>query len=287
MKKKLDIEKICLLLEEYSEFLKERIKDSTNKKITDDYFLTELLVRFQFNIYGILSILPKFAENIEFKLPLSLILRSINSDILTIFYLNSFISPQDKELIGLKNEIMIFYKDYIRFIKDFGQEELNIVKNISPEWSEYINKLENTINKHFESYSDFYKEENGKCKFKSNSELRETTPAFYFLDLKSKNEPNNFITERYKYDRIKSISHDKFCGFAYLAFKYYSQYQHISSATIELLYLDRNQLDDKFLSLTIENVLISTNLILKNLLKNGFSDCISRYLENLKNIVQS
>ncbi len=286
MNKKLDIDKICLLLEEFSEFLKERINDLKNKNIEDDYFFSELLVRFQYNIYGILSILPKFRENIEFKLPLSIILRSITTDVLTVFYLNSFISPKDKDLSGLKNEIKIFKKDYVRFIKDFSQEELELVKKNTPQWKKYINILENLINNHYENYSDFYKVVDNKSKLKSNSELRETTPAFFFPDLKSKNEPNSFITEKYKYDRLKCVSHEKYCGFAYLAFKYYSQYQHISSATKKLLYLDRNQLDDKFLSLTIENVLISTNLILKTLLKDGFSDCISRYIENLKNIIK-
>lgn len=96
------------------------------------------------------------------------------------------------------------------------------------------------------------------------------------------NKPDGFMSEHYKYKRLKDLSQGKFCRQVYLLFKYYSQFQHISPATHELLNMDSVKLDNKFLLSTIENILISTNLILKTINKNGYKEEIGNFINILQ-----
>lgn len=125
----IDFIAISSLIEEFSEFLGIRIKELKRQKIKEDLdIFLDLLIRFRINIKSIKLILPSFESDIEYKLSLSLLLRTINSDVLTVYYLNSFILAQNQDINGLKNEMKVLYKDYIRFIEEFGKEELELIK---------------------------------------------------------------------------------------------------------------------------------------------------------------
>ena len=264
---------ICNMMKDLSDFLENKIQESKEKNICEEFeIFTKILVRFDVNLRTLQLILPHITNIIEYNLPLSLILRSINSDILSTYYLNSFILPIDSDLCGFKNELKVFDKDFVGFLKEFGEEELNLMKENCPQWENYIKILEAKVKEHYDNYSEFYLENKGKKKIVSNSEIRKTTPTIFFINTNSLNESSKFISEKYKYNRIKEIGQSLYCGHAFLSFKYYSQFQHISPEAIKLLYKNRDNLDYKFLLLTIQNIIFSTNLILKNILDNGFAN---------------
>lgn len=273
------------LINDFADFLKLRINEISNENTNESYqFLNDLLIRFKINIKSIALILPNFQTEIEYKIPLSLLLRSINSDVLTAFYLCLFIRTQDKDNIGLKNEIKILNKDYINFIKEFNKEELELMNKYFSDRGKYINNLEKTINNHFVNYPEYYVDINDKMKLISNDELRKNTPSYFFEESEDRNKPNTFMTEKYKYEKIKKLGKDKYCGQAFLQFKYYSQFQHVSPLTSVFLHTDPKFIDYKFLLMSIENVFISTNLILKNIINNGYKDEINIYVNRLLKI---
>ncbi len=276
------IEKIIKLIDEYAEFVNKVFIESKANKVNNEFYIfIDLLIRFRTNIKSVNLLLPYFKTDIEFKTPISLLLRSVNADVLTVCYLNSFCMSQDENKIGLQNEIKVLYKDYVNFLKVFGKEELELIKKYHPDWIEYIKQLELSVDNHISNYSEYYSDKKGQKKIISNFDLRKTTPDYFFFDSEEKRNPSSFVTEKYKFDRLKKRNDDNLAGQAFLAFKYYSQFQHYSTATIELLYLSPQCLDFRLLEISLENVFISTNLILKIVCNEGYKDEIRRFLNDL------
>jgi hypothetical protein len=231
------------------------------------------LVSFLKRQYFLCNTLPQLLDSYSIdhrnKFSLSLILRTINSDFLTLIYLLTFINNKS-ETIAFENEIKLLKRDFIKFLEELAKEEDEFLAEIMNEIVDTQKKLEEIrLNN-----KDFYiRNENGSYKLKTCKELRETTDDRYFPSIEEKNRNSPFVTERMKFDRIKKSGYLKFSD-AYINFKYYSQFQHFSDSFEQIM--GKNYLlDNRCLLTTIEYLFIGTNYIL-----NYIEDT-----ENAKNIV--
>lgn len=278
-----NIKKLITLIRDIQKFINAKHSDLkiTSNDFINDFFI-QVLERFDINLIAIENLLEVYKSIPKIKLPLSLILRSINSDSLTILYLSTFL---DKEKLGVNNELNIFQRDYIKFMEEFGKEELDFNIKYFQERTESIEKSKFHLYELHKDYPELYKKVNKAYSLKSNYELRQSTPEFLFPDITERKRPHGFISEAYKYKRLKLIDSDRYGAQAYLLFKYYSQFQHISPVSSKMLGYNNKILDDKFLLMSIENAIIGTNLILKVVTGDGDKSEIEIFISKLIELV--
>ncbi|MCK4663497.1 MAG: hypothetical protein KAT68_11570 [Bacteroidales bacterium] len=255
----LDIKKLIPLLIDYINFLKNKLIELDGIELNYyQRFLIYHIERFRIITESLISILNLMQNDIRHKLSLSLLLRSVNSDFLTILYLSTFYNTNKDNQIAINNEINIFLKDYIKFIEKINIEEPEVKKHFHNISEVFIKNQEYVLNNLHTEYKNLYKHKNGEFKLKSNFEIRESTPDSFFVN----NDRKEKITEKYKFERLKKYGKEKF-GMAYIIFKYYSQFQHVSPMDNRLLRNNPQIIDYKLLIQSIENLFIATNLGLK------------------------
>ncbi|MCD4675282.1 MAG: hypothetical protein K8S18_04705 [Desulfobacula sp.] len=278
-----DIAKLISLIRDFQRFIKSKRKGILVDSSDDvKKFYVHVLERFDVNLIAIVELLEIYTHNPTIKLPLFLILRSVNSDFLTILYLSTF---PDKDQISAKNELKIFLKDYVKSIEEFGKEELAFNEKYFSERIESIEKSKFHLKDLHNDFPDLFKETNGEYSMNTTVELRKSSPDYLFPDLKQRKLPSGFISEAYKYRRLKFIGNDRYGAQAYLLFKYYSQFQHISPMSSKMLGYNNKILDNKFLLMSIENVIIGANLILKIVTGDGAKSEIEIFISKLIELV--
>lgn len=249
-----------ILIKKYIEFVEPIILEISSFKMNEfDNFLYQLLIRLNSTIKAAKAILVDFSDEKQMYLPLGLILRSINTDYLTILYLQTFIEYEVETQTACINEIKVLDKDYVKFLRKISIEELEFVEKYRPTWSSYNTRLKNTVDNHFLDYKDYYTESNGEFRLLTNEEIRISTKDAFFFEGKNKSNP---LTEESKHERIKEKELAEYGTQAFLAFKFYSQYQHISPLFLKLDPSRQETINIIFFNFTIENLIFGTNMIL-------------------------
>ena len=248
-----DVDTLRLTLNEILEFSKDNLI-AFNARTVENYasYLLDIFARFRLNIEGLLNLLDSFYEDYRLKICVNLILRAICSDILTALYLATFYDKEDPEHIALKNELDLLRSEYLKSSKQTIEEEhifLELFEANQKTTLEEKNKL-------FNKFAGELLDKNGKLKTKK--QIRETTNPKLKLGLI---DSGSFLTEIEKFNRIKEKGLGKF-GFVFIAFKYYSQFQHFSQASKALI--ENNPFRDTFfMALTLDNMLMTIDIILQ------------------------
>ncbi len=212
----------------------------------------DILARIRYNLEGLSNLLSCFEEDYRLKISVSLLLRSICADQLTILYLLTFYDKEDESNIAVKNELDVISSEYLQYVKKTLREDHDLLVLLGFEkesaYSEkviWFNKLAPELIK-----------ESGKIK--TRTELRETTPNKIKEGLKPY---GNFLSENEKSNRIKEFGFAKF-GFIFIAFKYYSQFQHFTTMSKKIIEYSPLY-DTYYMALTLDHMLITTDIALK------------------------
>lgn len=213
------------------------------------YFL-EIVARFRYNSEGLLNLLDSFEKDYRLKICLNLLLRSICSDCLTALYLYTFYDKNDKENIAIKNELDLISSEYLRYLKQTTEEDYELTKSLKLPMTETIEERRNWVN----SLAPELLDKQGKIK--GREEIRQTSAINIKEGLK---KSGSFLTENEKYQRIKEKGFAQY-GFIFLAFKYYSQFQHFSLMSKKIIE-SKPFHDTLYMAMTIDHMLITTDII--------------------------
>lgn len=215
-------------------------------------YLLNIIARFRYNCESLEHLMDPFASDFRLKISLNLILRSIAADQLTALYLLTFYDKKDNSLEGLKNELKIISAECLYSVKKTLREDHDLLVKLGLEKPEDFEKKQ----KWFENLAPELLNENGKILTKKK--LRETTP----VNLKEGiNNQGSFLTESKKFEHIKEKGFADY-GFIFVAFKYYSQFQHFNLMSKKLI--EYKPLHDTFyMALTLDHMLMTTDLLLQ------------------------
>ncbi|MBS1522465.1 MAG: hypothetical protein JST50_15805 [Bacteroidetes bacterium] len=196
-----------------------------------DCFL-HLIAKIRINLESINSVLTFLYEDYRFKVSANLLYRSVVDDIITITYLIGFIKLDDPLQSALNNELNILHKEYLLSSIEAVKSEF--------EFQDLVNSYKNEPSIEKPDYIKEIKESNPELidenfEWKRNEDIRKTT-HLAFIDLMNQDgkKRKSFITEEKKLEFIKNRgfeTHSQLRGL----FKYYTQYQHYSPKTINLL----------------------------------------------------
>jgi hypothetical protein len=260
-----------LIIDTYFEFFNEKFEQIEDEGLNEfDFFLLKTASRIRTNLNSIKLILNEYKTDSDGYLPSALILRTINSDCLTFLYLAHFIEIEKSEQKSCENEINIFNKEYVNFLYEFGVEELAYTEKYHPDWYSYISNLKETINTHYVSYQDYYSIVDGSYRLISNEEIRRTSDHEFFKEQQDLKQPFNFFSEKYKYTFLKKENEEMWAGQAFLAFKYFSQFHHISPFVLRWEESKKETLSTMMLNFTFEVIFYCSNLILITLMKSNY-----------------
>ncbi|MEE4260150.1 MAG: hypothetical protein V2I62_10345, partial [Bacteroidales bacterium] len=182
---------------------------------------------------------------------ISLLLRSISADLLTILYLMTFYDENDKSNNALKNEFDIISSEYLHFVKKTLREDHELLTTLKINTPSLEEKEE-----WFREIASELIDENGKIISKKT--IRRTTPDNQKKGLKNY---GIFLTENEKFDRIKSYGFEDY-GFIFIAFKYYSQFQHFTLMSKKYIEVKPFQ-DTYYMSLTLSYMLVVFDIALQ------------------------
>ncbi len=214
------------------------------------YFL-DIIVRIRLNCEGLENLLDCFKRDYRLKISISLLLRSIAADMLTILYLMTFYDKSDTTCKAIKNELDIISSEYLYFLKKTIKEDHELLSTLNIKTPSFEEK-----EKWFRKIAAELIDENGKIISKST--IRQTTPENQKEGLKNH---GIFLTENEKYDRIKKYGFRDY-GFIFLAFKYYSQFQHFTLMSKKFIEVKPFQ-DTYYMSLTLSYMLAVFDITLQ------------------------
>lgn len=262
----LDIDRIIEILRQYLDICNPKVEELKEMKLKKfQYFLLSSIIRISVNIKALILLFPSYKEDGTFKLPINLIMRSIVSDYLTIQYLLTFHDPKDEKNIAIDNEISVLSLDFLKFQEDLLVEELSYLQknNIAP-WTK--EKVAERIDKFYRDNIDFYIEEKQEFKLKPIRSFRSTTSSVFFEEEKDRNSK---ITDKQKFDRLKSLGKDEFGMPAYLPYKYFSQFQHPTSNMDELIMSDPAIIDNRMMLMSIDLIFVMTIQVFRNTISDS------------------
>ena len=182
----------------------------------------DILKKIDANLNGFNILLNSFSESESkrLKIPLSLCLRGVVSDCLTGIYLFSF----SEDTKSLENELNLISLDYAKYLKD--TEELILRYGDKRNDSEIKEALDQLIKKFKKDNPSFFKStDDSEWNPKNNNKMREG----------SKFDPRKGTTDRDKFDWLKEQDKDLDYILLYPLFRYFSQYQHYSFASRNLI----------------------------------------------------
>jgi hypothetical protein len=227
---------------------------SFNGKTLENYskYFLDILARFRYNTETLVYLQIPFHKDYRLKISVNLILRSLCSDILTSLYLETFYDNDDPDNTALRNELNLISSEYLKFVKQTMVEDHDFLKTLDVPDVTSIDER----NEWFKSLSDDLIAEDGNIL--TRNQIRESTNPELKKELKSSGA---FLSENQKWQHIKSRGFEKF-GFAFIAFKYYSQYQHFNLMSKK--YIEFKPFHDTYyMALTIDQMLKTTEIIIQ------------------------
>ncbi|MBN8837703.1 MAG: hypothetical protein J0I09_10615 [Sphingobacteriia bacterium] len=216
----------------------------------DQHFL-QIFARFRLNTEGLICLLDNFKEDYRLKISLNLLLRSICSDILTALYLLTFYDKSDTEKVALNNELNVISAEFLKSIIPTIEEEHEILEYFGVDQNISLDKKKEFFNLKAKNLFDDF------GKIKTKKKIRQTTSQLLKEGL---NDNGFFLTESEKYKRIKEKIGKDF-GYIFIAFKYYSQFQHFN-LYVGNLTNNKPFMDLFFMFNTIDNMLLTTEQIM-------------------------
>jgi hypothetical protein len=163
----------------------------------------------------------------------------------------TFYDENDKSNNALKNEFDIISSEYLHFVKKTLREDHELLTTLKINTPSLEEKEE-----WFREIASELIDENGKIISKKT--IRRTTPDNQKKGLKNY---GIFLTENEKFDRIKSYGFEDY-GFIFIAFKYYSQFQHFTLMSKKYIEVKPFQ-DTYYMSLTLSYMLVVFDIALQ------------------------
>lgn len=280
----IDFDRIIEILRDYLEICHpkiEELKKTGLKKF--QYFLLSTLIRIIANVNSLIILFPFFKQEVSYKLPINLILRSIVSDYLTIEYLWTFKDPMDGNNTAIINEINVLNLDFIKFQEALLIEELTYLKNknVHP-WSQ--EKVTEKIHQFYNDNLDYFVNDKGNYVLKALKTFRLTTSNRILEEGKIR---NSRITEKFKFDRLKLSGLIEFAMPAFLPFKYFSQFQHPTSNMDDLIMSDPKFIDNRMILMALDLIFILTIQIFHDTIPNDeLENKIKKCQEDLVKLIK-
>lgn len=181
----------------------------------EGFLYLDLIQKINANFEGLFVLLQSYEKSQELKTPLSLVCRCLLSDILTGYYLSSFI--EDSE--SFKNEVNVLGLDYVGYIDFLLRNPPN--KSINPIFQEKKSDILKEISNYYPDLIDSY-DDKGLIKV-SKKNLRKTTKDSFFP---SEKEKNKRISDDYKFERLNQHNTLSDVSYIYHLLRYFSQFQH-------------------------------------------------------------
>jgi hypothetical protein len=221
--------------------------------------VNKLLYRTRLNVIGIEKLLTSYKKDCAMFHPLSHLLRCMQTDFLTFFYLMTF-HIEEKDLVSLSNELDHLDRDYIKSAIEIFQVEIELPLNNS----NFKHQNEDEINEFKKSLLDtnkhLFKNNDINSRLKRSKELRETSNDNLFSSKENRGRPGNgMLSEKYKYERILKTNYKKYSD-AYLLYKYFSQQYHFSNISNRLLEKDGADNNFFYLIWAISHMFILTDM---------------------------
>jgi hypothetical protein len=231
-------------------------KLKTLQKICNDF-----LNRTRINNEALIPLLENYKTKRSAILPIGLLIRSILSDFLAFCYLATFSHSKDPEEVSIENELDLLERDFLKSMMEVSELESKIHEynqNIPPAFED--NKAyEDHVEKVKNQFKHLFKEENTKLRFKKPSEFRETSLPDCFDSKDEFATAPSFITEKYKWERMLRRGFSKYV-IVFTAFKFFSQFQHYSPMSAELIKEVSEAHAFFHLIMAIDSILIVTDM---------------------------
>jgi len=261
----MDVDRFIILIDKYRGPIKQHLEEIGLFQLNEyESFLRKILIRFYSTITAVRAVLIELKNDPQIYTPVALLLRSINTDYLTILYLETFAQQDTDYQIACLNELKILDRDYVRFLRKFSSIELEFVETNNQSWEKYINNLKLAVKNHHTEYDTFYTKSKGGPLLIKNESIREKTPDQFFKAPKDKTKS---FSEEEKHERLKNYKLAKWATQAFLAFKFYSQYQHVSPLFLNLRNDQQRVVSTMFFNFTMENIIIGSQIILSRIYK--------------------
>lgn len=266
------------IIKEYNQLTDDLAKAKNGTKLTIiQKVCNDFMNRSRINNEALVLLLEIYKNNDSLIQPIGLIVRSMLSDFLTSCYLMTFHDPKDSDEQSLKNELYILERDFLKSMLETiklerSMHELNSsFKPVFANEDEYNEKL-SSIKK---LYHHLFQNDDINQEMKNIKELRDTSDNKFFpLKDKFANIGNGFMSEKYKFNRIKTHGFGEY-SIAFIPFKYFSQFQHYSKKAIDMLEDDFQRFGFYHLVTSINLALIATHFQIQ-LIDGGTSKFIIR-----------
>jgi hypothetical protein len=234
-----NISSLQSVIKEYNELLDEfaivqvhkAAKLKTLQKVCNDF-----LNRTRINNEALVLLLEIYKAKRSTILPIGLLIRSILSDFLAFCYLATFSNSKDADEISIQNELDLLERDFLKSMMEVSELESKIDQyneNIPPAFEDNT-AYEKHVEKIKHQFKHLFKSENTQLRFKKPSEFRATSLQDLFDSKEEFATAPSFITEKYKWERMVRRGFSKYV-IVFTAFKFFSQFQHYSPMSAELI----------------------------------------------------
>ncbi len=194
------------LFHEVSRFLE--TKDGYVCQNEMEHFYYVLLDRIQSNSIAIANLIDLLKHDSKHKVPLSLILRGVMSDVLTYFYLKYWVK-KDKVKIA-NNEVKAINAEALRAFKETFKEEDFLYKQSKDSFN-----IQERYHQLLDMFPDYHDKDENLIK-----------PSFFRKKFEDTKEIGNMISEKKKYETVK-LSNPTL-AMSFISYKYFSQFYHVS-----------------------------------------------------------
>jgi len=221
----------------FKEFSREELKKAGEGKVLDELQKTanEFLIRTQLNVSGLLPLLESYKSKGSMILPIGLIMRSIFSDFITLCYLITFSDNERSSNESIKNELIVLNRDFIKSIFEIKKMEGLLAGYLPNFTAQFFSKqeAEDYIRNAKLMMPNLF---DAKGATRKISSIRSTSNSEFFKKFGTKiDSPESFMTDKYKWDRIEHHPSFKKYILIFLGYKIFSQFQHYSPISMQLL----------------------------------------------------
>jgi hypothetical protein len=234
-----NINKLTSFCQQYCEIYDEFIKETQliNSPLPHQVISSDILKRFRITTDALLQVMPLLLKHPNHKMSVFLLLRSQLSDLLAYLCLWTFIDKENpNDQTAYKNESDLFDLDLFVAMEIMYEQniELSQFGEIGKILSSQDEARNTAIKAHlYEVFKNLVDPETNKP-YKKPAKIRSTTDAKFFKTPDEKNQI--FKSEAKKIERIKEYGDDatkEIMAPAFSAFKYFSQFQHYSRASMD------------------------------------------------------
>lgn len=197
------------------------------------FIYLDLMQRINANLEALLVLLKGLNTSPEFKSSIAIILRTCLSDVLTGYYLYTFM----KDETSFENEVKVLGIDYANYIIAMVEDEPKFnPHNISKTNKiEYIKQKKNQIASDYTDLIKDYDEDTGKLTKYKPADLRANSSSELFFSEADKKSP---ITDKHKYERLLKFDVLFNQAYIYILIRFYAQFHHYGYFNREVNKLD-------------------------------------------------